>query len=126
MTKYFRVFKFTKDNIGICTMIYRSVFAKVFLEHFLTAQYDFRVGTLFVTSGYANKDDYPNIKFYRADYDFTNLIGKWCSIIINDIAKEPKSIILESLYNELGSLENPEENQIACYTYLINLVNEQY
>lgn len=119
MNKYFRVFKFDSE-------IALKSFTQVFLAHFLTAQYDFRVGELFVTSGYTNKDYYPYIRFYRTNYDFQRLSGKWCSIIIHDCNKENKSIILESLYNELGSLENPEEDQIACYTYLINLVNEQY
>ena len=126
MSKYFKVFKFCEDNIVkslLCTYKDESLYiysAKVFLEAPLNTCYDFRVRDLCIGSGWCFKDYYPYINFYKHNFDFRDLKGSWCSIILNDIAPESESAVLEELYNELGNLENPEEDQIACYTFLIN------
>ena len=130
--EYFKIFKFSEDNL-VNKAFYihndRTLYvysAKVFLGNPLNTCYDFRVKNLYIASGWYHKDDYPYIIFYRSNYDFRNLKGKWCSIIVNDISIESKPIVLEELYNKLGNLENPEEDQIACYTFLINSLNGTY
>lgn len=126
MSKYFKVFKFCEDNItkhaiGYSEHSIRYVYyTRVLLTGSLTCVYYLRQKDSFITSGYRYINTASHINFYRHGYDPRNLIGKWCSIIIADISKECRSIVLEELYNELGSLENPEEDQIACYTFLIN------
>lgn len=120
MSKYFRVFKFDRSNTYKSSILKYYCSARIFLAHFLNVGYDLRNGNLYIASGWGSKDSYPYINFYKSNYDFRNLKGKWCSIIVNDISMESKPNVLEELYNELGSLENPEEDQIACYTFLIN------
>lgn len=131
-SKYFRIFKFSEDNL-IKKSFYihndRTLYvysAKVFLKDSLNTCYDFSVRDLFIVRGWYNKDYYPYINFYKHNFDFRDLKGKWCSIIVNDIAPESKSTVLEELYNELGNLQNPEEDQVACYINLINLLNGTY
>lgn len=120
MSNYFKVFKFDGNNVLKSPMLKHHYYARIFLSHFLSTSYDLRNGNLYIASGWPRKDNYPYINFYRSNYDFRNLKGKWCSIIVNDISMESKSDVLEELYNELGSLEDPEESQVACYTNLIN------
>lgn len=128
MSKYFRIFKFSEDNLvkkaiyNIEDQVGYIYYAQVFLKDFINTSYDFRAKNMFIATGWGDRANYPHINFYRSNFYFENLKGRWCSIIVNDISMESKSYVLEELYNELGNLENPEEDQIACYTFLINRI----
>lgn len=119
MGKYFKVFKLDKSNISERSIIVPSLNNSDKCIHF---------ADLLNSTQYISRSYYESIGgFYLFNYSLGNIrfLNTWVIVLYRCIGEDAKEII-EDLYTELGSLENPEEEQIGCYTFTINILNEAY
>lgn len=115
MGKYFKIFKLDKSNI--CeNVIILEMPCNVFPS----------CADLFTPTVYIDRDytrSYNRFhKFLFRKEDYSRILNSWAIILYHRPGENIREII-QDLYTELGSLEVPEEEQIGCYTYLINLLN---
>lgn len=118
MGKYFKVFKIGEFNIIKGAIIAPSLYDKsIYFADLLNS-------TQYISRAYSASPD----GFYIFNYssvDCNIFLNTWMIVLYRKLGENIREII-QDLYTELSLLEDPEEEQIGCYTFTINILNEAY